>query len=371
MNDATLLKRNYHQRESSSSSIHARGDTVTAMNLQWQHILNVNDGTESSINANSVRQMPNIGRYKNMELMVERILVSKKTHICILSIFLWFMLDKSTFTITNVPGSPLAFGNISVIVPNDDTTLPIPNPHAYKYTDVYTRNIQDATTRLKASCIVGSFPRRKTLAHVLSTPGCVYDVPTCVLPRPFKQGTVQAGTEFVIDFCKAVVDQVIAQESNEIRVVLNEDHQAGNGPIALKSQWPIGCLPWEYEILRKINDRVQNEFPRSATSPSPFPIALSFVFLADGALFTSSMESQSRMSLRDLKHVYDASGEEIPEVLILHYTARMLHSIEMLHWHAKVLVRLEYSQPFILSFFGFLFLMLTLLSSRLFHSIAT
>jgi hypothetical protein len=247
-------------------------------------------------------------------------------------------------TVPSTPDSPFAFGNISVIVPNEDTTMFIPDSHTYQYTEVHTRSIKEALARLKTSCTLGSFPRRKTLALVLSTPGCVYDIPTCVLPRPLKQGTVKAGTEFIIDFCKAIVDHVVVQESNEIMVVLQEDGPSGVGPIAVKSQSPMGSLAWEYDVLCKINDRAQNEGPRSIISTTPFPSALSFVFLADGALLTTSMESKPRLNLSDLKLAYDVSGEEIPEVLILHYTARMLYYIEMLHWQAKVLVCSDHSQ---------------------------
>lgn len=251
----------------------------------------------------------------------------------------------------NTPDSPFAFGNISVIVPNEDTTIIVPpDSHTYQYTEIHTRNVKEAITRLKTSSTMGSFPRRKNLTSVLSTPGCVYDLPTCVLPRSFKQGNIQVGTEFAIDFRHAIVDQVLHQNSNEIQVVLNEDGPSGAGPISMKSQSPMGCLAWEYEVLRKINDRVQNEVPISISAATPFPTALSFVFLADGAILTTLMESKSRYrSLSDLKRVYDMTGEEMPEVLILHYTARMLYSIEMLHWHAKVLVRYDHSQLFQLS----------------------
>lgn len=221
-----------------------------------------------------------------------------------------------------------------MIVPNDDTTTKhVPISPISKYMDVYNRSIQDATLRLKASQTLGSFPRRKKLADVLSTSGSIYDLPTCALPRPFKQGTVQRGTEFMIDFCKGVVDQVISRGLNEIMMTLQQDDDT----IVVKSQSPIGCLAWEYQILRTVEIRIQKELPRSIVSP--FPTALSFVFLADGAILTTSMDRNSGRNLMDLKRLYDAIGEEIPEVLILHYTARMLHYIELLHWHAKVLVR--------------------------------
>ena len=116
--------------------------------------------------------------------------------------------------------------------------------------NLFTRNMQEATSRLKSSQTLGSFPRRTTLTEVLSTSGCVYDLPTCVLPRQFKQGTVQSGTEFVIDFCKGVVDQVIVRGSKEIVVTLQQQEEE-KGSVGIKSifvktsQSRTGCLAFD------------------------------------------------------------------------------------------------------------------------------
>ena len=276
-------------------------------------------------------------------------------------LLLWSNLDRNRpATIdhdeTTLESPQMAFGNISVIVPSDDTTTMIPmidSAPSYRYMDVHSRNIHEATTRWKRSTTTttsgGSFPRRTTLARVLSKAGCVYDLPTCVLPRSFKQGTVQIGTEFVIDNCSAVVDQVVAQTSNETVVILRE---TGIGPMMLKSQSPMECLAWEYHILQIIGDRIPNEehstSKTTTITTSPFPCALSFVNLADGAMLSTSTGSKTGWNLVHLQRAYDAKGDEIPEVLILHYTARMLQHIEMLHWHAKVLVRsFTHSLPFV------------------------
>jgi hypothetical protein len=160
---------------------------------------------------------------------------------------------------------------------------------------------------------------------------------------------VQVGTEFVIDFNKAIVHQVLRQESKEVVVVFNEDGEPDLRPIIMKVQSPIRCLAWEYEVLCKINDRIRPNVSKSFPSPKAFPTALSLVFLADGAILTTSMvknQSLSRtLNLSDLKRMYDRSGEEIPEILIIYYTARMLYTIELLHWQAKVLVCREHLEP--------------------------
>jgi hypothetical protein len=253
-------------------------------------------------------------------------------------------LGQDAFTprsdLTDLIESSPAFGNISVIVPiipDDTTVFQLPNDYPCSYCDIYTNNLNESRIRLKESKTAGSFPRRKTLAHVLSTSGFVCDLPTYVIPRPLKQRTVQHGVELIIDCCKGIVDQELGRGSNGIVVVLEEEGQSDIGPIAIKSQSPTGCLAWEYEILKTIENRVRDGNSKQIGS-LPFPTALSFVSLADGALLTTTAASRSGLNLIDLKNIYADNGEDIPEVLVLYYTTRMLHHIELLHWHAKVLV---------------------------------
>jgi len=44
------------------------------------------------------------------------------------------------------------------------------------------------------------------------------------------------------------------------------------------------------------------------------------------------------MNLVTLVNAYKKLGEHTPEVVAMNYTARMLKHLELLHWHAKVLV---------------------------------
>jgi len=75
-----------------------------------------------------------------------------------------------------------------------------------------------------------------------------------------------------------------------------------------------------------------------------FPVALSYLSLADGALLgmTAGLTKASlSLNLVDLANLYrirfGQSG--VPEILAFYYTARMLRTLEVLHWRGKVLVR--------------------------------
>jgi hypothetical protein len=255
------------------------------------------------------------------------------------------ILDGDTFTprlnSTETRDSPSpTFGDISMIAPigTDATTTMhiVHDDRGMGYIDLHKGDINDAIDRLKANAI-SSFPRRKTLSHVLSTPGMICNLPTNALPRPIKHGPIQPGTQLTIDSCNGVVDLELRRNSSRVEFILKEDGQFDAGPIVVKAQSPIGSLAWEYEILRKVEERIQQEDLKSVLR-LPYPKALSFVAFTDGATLTMSTGSTSRLSLIDLNNLYTKLGEEIPEILALHYTARMLHHLELLHWHAKVLV---------------------------------
>lgn len=227
-------------------------------------------------------------------------------------------------------------------------TIRIPLAGAIDYATLHSRDIEESVLRVKSNAL-GSFPNVKSLSNALPTRGLNCDLPTYVLPRPLKRGTVQKGTQLTVGFSNGVLEQehglgfsngIIEQELGRgvdgIVVLLEGDGQLDTSPIAVKAQSPIGCLAWEYEILKKVEDRVRSS--SQTAGRLPFPLALSFVSLADGAMLTMSAGSRSGLNIVDLANVYASLGEQVPQILALHYTARMLHHLEVLHWHAKVLV---------------------------------
>lgn len=119
-------------------------------------------------------------------------------------------------------------------------------------------------------------------------------------------------------------------------VVVLLDTSAEQGTVALKAQGPADCLAWEYEILEKVEQRVGQHLNRNCF---PYPRPMSYISFADGALLSMSASSSSGLNLVDLVNVYGAKlNEKVPEIIVLHYASRMLHHIEYLHWHGKILV---------------------------------
>lgn len=48
--------------------------------------------------------------------------------------------------------------------------------------------------------------------------------------------------------------------------------------------------------------------------------------------------SKNGMNLVDKSNIYKVrEGGPVPELIAMHYTARMLKHIELLHWHGKML----------------------------------
>lgn len=181
---------------------------------------------------------------------------------------------------------------------------------------------------------MGSLPREKSLVSILARRGTVYDIPTDVLPRPLKKHVdSMQGVELRLGFSKSKIATVLGRGSYGVVVLLTDSNIA---TVTVKAQTPVGSLAWEYEILTKLHERTSQHVDRY----NPFPVANSFLALADGGMLTMETSSATGMTLADLCRLYTTSWDQsMPEALVFHYTARMLHYLEILHWHGKILVR--------------------------------
>jgi hypothetical protein len=215
-------------------------------------------------------------------------------------------------------------------------SIRFPLEGAIDYITLHHRDMKESVIRVKSHAS-GSFPNGKSLSNALSTRGLNCDLPTHVLPRPLKRGALQPGAQLTLGFSTATVEQELGRGAYGVVVLLSDGGHLNSGPIAVKAQSPIGCLAWEYEILKKVEERVRTS--SKSVGQLPFPAALSFVSLADGAMLTMSAGSRSGLNIVDLVNVYANLDKQVPEILALYYTARMLHHLGVLHWHAKVLVR--------------------------------
>lgn len=121
--------------------------------------------------------------------------------------------------------------------------------------------------------------------------------------------------------------------------------------LAVKVQSPTRCLAHEHNMLCLIQDRVRvnqnasdgtdmtaSSHPGNAYQAYPFPVALSYVQMRDGALLgMSAAESSTGHNLLDLVNAYKSNGEPISELLAIYYACRMLHHLEILHNIGKIL----------------------------------
>jgi hypothetical protein len=165
------------------------------------------------------------------------------------------------------------------------------------------------------------------LALMLSKEGNIVASRTQNMPVGLKRKASAKGAEIKVGSRTGVVKHELGRGSYGVVVLLDAAQQ---GVIAVKAQCPTDCLAWEYVLMKRLQERTKNH--------APFPKPLSFVSLSDGALLSMSVGSQNGMNLVDINNVYQVNeGGPVPELIALHYTARMLKHIETLHWHGKML----------------------------------
>ena len=103
---------------------------------------------------------------------------------------------------------------------------------------------------------------------------------------------------------------------------------------AIKIQAPIGTLAHEYSLLLRIEKRVSPD-------PSgfyPFPRSRALYAFSEGGLFSMTAASDSGMTLIDVVNTYKKIMGNVPELVAIYYTSRMLRHLESLHQDGKVLV---------------------------------
>lgn len=203
------------------------------------------------------------------------------------------------------------------------------------YSFIHNRDKTSAIQRLKSSSnVAGDF--RAPLEVLLSESGVVYDLPEFLLPRTLRSKALQGKKDINIGKHKGVVRTELGRGGYGVVVLLDVDCDKRKRDLAVKAQSPTDCLAWEYEVLKRVEQRIGS----ITQGVYPFPKPMAFISLADGGMMSMTAGSKSGLNLVDLVNVYKVRlGEPVPEIIALHYTARMLQRIEVLHFNTKVLVR--------------------------------
>ena len=122
-------------------------------------------------------------------------------------------------------------------------------------------------------------------------------------------------------------------------LLVTNGEKAGDGECdALKIQSPIGCPAHEYSTLLKLEERVDPD----SSGFYPFPQPRALCAFSEGGLFLMSVGSTSGMTLVDIVNTYNKSIGNVPELIALYYTARMLRHMESLHRDGKILVSISF-----------------------------
>lgn len=228
-----------------------------------------------------------------------------------------------------------AFGDVSAIGHvHDDTTamfahtLAEARAKAVIYNEAHKADIKLANkvVKLKAS---SQLPFTGSLSDVLATKGLVCSCPTDVIPRVFKRDQLKPGEQINVERCSAAIKKELGRGSYGVVALLQASDQSS---LAVKVQKPVKALAWEYEIMQRLEHRLGH---RPIAS---FPRPLSFLSLADGAMLSMTLGSDSGLNLVDLVNVHMLKlNDHVPEIIVLYYTSIMLKQIYILHCHGKVL----------------------------------
>ena len=157
-------------------------------------------------------------------------------------------------------------------------------------------------------------------------------LPTALLRKSFPSGTI-------VDFLGGESAIIINELGRGVYGVVllvdvsSEESNEGSQRRALKIQAPIGSLAHEYALLLEVEQRVQPD----SSGFYPFPRSKALYAFSQGGLFMMTAGSESGSNLIDVVNTYKIIMGNVPELIAIHYTSRMLRHLEVLHEDGKVL----------------------------------
>jgi hypothetical protein len=243
------------------------------------------------------------------------------------------------------------FGDVSCIAPTEEyettnTYIRLEVSKAINYKQLHDEDTRVASRRLREKLPSRSDSADPTNLHeLLSTKTLVRNYPIVPLPRFFKKtsSAVSASDrELRLARLRFPILHELGRGAYGAVALLDDGRDQPSSLLAVKGQKDTGGLAWEYEILERLHGRFSRL--NASTPEDLFPSPLSFVFLSDGALMGMTPEltmDKDSLNLVDLVNVYLTHGKCVDEILVLHYTCRMLRTVELLHRRGRILVRLR------------------------------
>mmetsp|Transcript_26156 Transcript_26156/g.60121 ORF Transcript_26156/g.60121 Transcript_26156/m.60121 type:complete len:289 (-) Transcript_26156:585-1451(-) len=181
--------------------------------------------------------------------------------------------------------------------------------------------------------------------------GPIGDRRSIILPKTLFSKRAMVGTQLMLDGLKMACVRELGSGSNATVLLCRKDMSAPDPrEIAVKVQSPTGCLALEYTILRDLDLRMKRAGKNTNFLPKPF----SFHAYSNGSLLGMTAGSQNGINLLDIVNIHKTCGGShgVPELLVIHYTSRMLQHLIELHRVGQVLVSssLEKSSFFLIIF---------------------
>jgi len=165
----------------------------------------------------------------------------------------------------------------------------------------------------------------------------VFDHRRLALPKALLRKSFPSGTK--VDFLGGESATIINELGRGVYGVVllvdvsSEESNEGSQRRALKIQAPIGSLAHEYSLLLEVEERVQPD----SSGFYPFPRSEALCAFSQGGLFMMTAGSESGMNLIDVANTYKKIMGNVPELIAIYYTSRMLRHLELLHEDGKVL----------------------------------
>ncbi|KAL7441425.1 hypothetical protein ACHAXM_007832 [Skeletonema potamos] len=165
----------------------------------------------------------------------------------------------------------------------------------------------------------------------------IFDQRGTPLPKALLRKAFTSGTH--VDFVGGKSATIINELGRGVYGVVllvdvsSEEFEEGRQRRALKIQAPIGSLAHEYALLLEVEKRVQPD----SSGFYPFPRSEALYAFSQGGLFMMTAGSDSGMNLIDVANTYKKIMGNVPELIAVYYTSRMLRHLELLHEDGKVL----------------------------------